>query len=386
MNINIFGSTGSIGSNSLKLLSKFFPEIKINLLVVNKNYKKLIKQVYQYKPNFIFINDNSKIDYIKKNINKKTKILQKKEINQYLQNSKTDLTLLAISGYESLNYFESIIKNTKNLGLVNKECVVSAGHLFKNILKKNNIKLFPLDSEHFSLSTYFNNDLNINYNKIFLTASGGPFLNNKFEDIKNVSFNQAKKHPKWKMGYKNSIDSSTLSNKCLELIEAHYLFNIPFEKLDAIIHPEALIHSIVQLNNHTSNLNFFYHTMDIPLFNFFNLNNNDINFSKLIKNKNYDFSKYTTFNFKEINLNLFPIYNLFLKMNKNDPKDFIKFNLGNQFAVELFKNKKINYGDIYKIVAESVSIDTNNSINSLENIIKYHFDFNRLLTIKYETL
>ena len=385
MIINIFGSTGTIGSLSLKLIKKFFPKIKINLLVANKNYKKLIIQSNVYKPKVIYINDLSKIEFIKKSIHKDIKILQKDHIKEYLENSKSNLTILAISGYKSLNYLESILKNTYNLGLVNKECVVSAGHLFKILLNENKVKLFPLDSEHFSLTSFFNKNLNIKYNKIYLTASGGPFLKNKFNEIKNVSFNDAIKHPKWRMGYKNSIDSSTLSNKCLELIEAHYLFNIPFNQLDAVIHPEALIHSVIELNNYTTHLNYFYHSMSIPLLNFLNLDD-QIDLSRKIKNNKYNFATNSNLNFIKVDSNKFPIFKIFQQLNKKNPKDFIKFNLSNEFAVELFKNKKISYGDIHKIINDSVSLDINNSINSIENIIKYHSKFNKLLKYKYEKI
>ena len=385
MNINIFGSTGNIGSLSLKLIKKFFPKIKINLLVANTNYKKLISQANIYNPKVIYINDHSKIMLIKKNINKNIKILQKDDINEYLKNSKSNLTILAISGYKSLNYFESILKNTYNLGLVNKECVVSAGHLFKILLKKNKVKLFPLHSEHFSLTSYFNKDSIDKYNKIYLTASGGPFLLNTFNDIKNVSFNEAIKHPKWKMGYKNSIDSSTLSNKCLELIEAHYLFDIPFKNLEAVIHPEALIHSVIELKNHTTYLNYFYHSMNIPLLNFLNLDKK-IDLSINIRNNKYNFATNSNLNFHKVDSNKFPIFKIFKQLNKKNPKDFIKFNLSNEFAVELFKNKKISYGNIHRIINDSLSLDINNSINSIENIIKYHSTFNKLLKNKYEKI
>jgi len=139
------------------------------------------------------------------------------------------------------------------------------------------------------LKCLFNSSYHDEFKKVYITASGGPFFNNKYNEIKNISFKQAKKHPKWKMGNKNSIDSATLANKCLELIEAHYLFNLPYDKLGMLIHPEALVHSIIEYNNYTSVMNYFYHDMFIPLFNFFSETINEKNYP--ILNCNYDFKK-----------------------------------------------------------------------------------------------
>ena len=152
---NLYGSTGQIGSKSLQIIDRYFPSIKINLLVANTNYKKLLKQAISYKPKFISINDESKIKHLKKNINNKdTKIIDSSELFHLIKSSKSDISILAISGYKSLEYLTSIFQNTNTLGIVNKECIVSAGHLFHKINKKNKTKIFPLDSEHYSLKRF----------------------------------------------------------------------------------------------------------------------------------------------------------------------------------------------------------------------------------------
>ena len=149
MKINIFGSTGIIGSKTLDIINNYFPSIKINLLCSNTNVRKLIKQIEIYSPKYVYLNDFKKIDFLKKNINKNISILNFNELKSYLINSKSDLTLLAISGYKSLNYLDPILINTESLGLVSKEAVVSAGHLFKGFSKKVKNKIFTLDSENF---------------------------------------------------------------------------------------------------------------------------------------------------------------------------------------------------------------------------------------------
>jgi len=384
MNINIFGSTGIIGTKSLNIVKKFYPKIKINLLVANNNYSKLISQTIKYKPKFISIKNEEYIPLIRKKIlNSGTKILKYNLINDYLKTTKSYYTILSISGFHALYFLENISLNTRVLGLVNKECVVSAGHLFKSFYKKNlNFKIYPLDSEHFSLRLNFKNSNINNYENIFITASGGPFYNKKNINLKKIKFKEAIKHPKWKMGYKNSIDSATLANKCLELIEAHYLFSIPFNKLKILIHPESLIHSIIEHSNFTSTLNSFYPDMFIPIFNFFHENHSTHN--KITKVKKFNFDNVKSLNFHEVNDKQFPIYKIFNKLNKNSPVDLIKFNCANQYAVDLFKNNKIRYDQIPILINKSLKIKTNYAVNNIENIIKFQNVFNKKLISQYE--
>ena len=368
MNINIYGSTGVIGTKTLNLIDRNFPNLKINLLCAKSNKRLLVKQINKYKPKYAFLYDASKFSKFNYKIGK-TKILNFKDLFSYLNASKSNLSILAISGYKSLYFLEHIIKNTDNLGIASKEAIVSAGHIFKknNFFKRANI--FPLDSEHFSLFENLKNKSNkTNIKKIILTASGGPFYKKKFNSLKNIKFSQAIKHPKWKMGYKNSIDSATLVNKCLELIEAHYLFDISFDKLDILVHPQAIVHSVIEYKNCVTQFNSFKNNMDIPILNF-------LLFSKLKHNKiinNLYLDNYCNFNFEQVNNNVFPIYNLFKKIDKNNPKNFINFNIGNEYAVNLFKNKIIKYTDIYKIIDKVLSLNLNSSVNNIKDIIKYH--------------
>ena len=368
MNINIYGSTGVIGTKTLNLIDKSFPNLKINLLCAKSNKRLLIKQINKYNPKYAFLYDASKFSKLNYRIGK-TKILNFKELLSYLSSSKSNLSILAISGYKSLYFLEHIIKNTDNLGIASKEAIVSAGHIFKkkNFFKRT--KIFPLDSEHFSLFENLKNKNNkTNIKKIILTASGGPFYKKKFNSLKNIKFSQAIKHPKWKMGYKNSIDSATLVNKCLELIEAHYLFDISFDKLDILIHPQAIVHSVVEYKNYVAQFNLFKNNMDIPILNF-------LLFSKIKHNKiinNLYLDNYSNFNFEKVNNKVFPIYDLFKKIDKNNPKNLINFNIGNEYGVNLFKDKIIKYTDIYKIIDKVLSLNLNSSINNIKDIIKYH--------------
>ncbi len=170
------------------------------------------------------------------------------------------------------------------------------------------------------------------------------------------------------MGYKNSIDSATLVNKCLEVVEAHYLFNIPYEKIDVLIHPEAIIHSIVQYKNYVSNMNLFKNDMNIPIMNFLSKSkiNNRTHSNKLM------ISDFSSYNFFKVKYDYFPIYKYFLNMDKSQPSNLIKFNIGNEFAVNMFKDKYIKYTDIYRIIKKVCSLNLYSSLKNIKDIIEYH--------------
>ena len=375
MNINIFGSTGIIGKKTLELIDKNFSKIEVNLLCAKSNLNLLKKQIYKYNPKYAFLYDGFKINN-KKNIIGKTKILNFNELLYYLSDSKSDLSILAISGYKSLYFLDHIINNTNYLGIASKEAIVSAGHIFKKKKYFKKTTIIPLDSEHFSLFELFKKTGNFNsINKIILTASGGPFHKRKFNTLKNIKFSEAIKHPKWEMGYKNSIDSATLVNKCLELVEAHYLFDIPYEKLNILIHPEAIVHSVVEYNNYVTHLNLFKNDMKIPIYNFLLYSNSKY---KIYKKKLF-LSDYNNLNFKNVSNDNFPIFKLFINLNKKKPQNLIKFNIGNEYAVNLFKNKMIKYTDIFKIIKKVTSINLYSSVNTIKDIINYHEEIERKL-------
>ena len=368
MNINIYGSTGVIGRKTLRLIDQNFPNLKINLLCAKSNIKLLTKQIIKYQPKYAFLYESEKISNFNYKIGN-TKFLNFNELQGYLKSSQSNLTLLAISGYKSLYFLESIIENTDNLGIVSKEAIVSAGHIFKKRKFFNKTNIIPLDSEHFSLFELFNKiNFSEKINKVTLTASGGPFFKRNFKSLKNIKFNQAIKHPKWKMGYKNSIDSATLVNKCLELTEAHYLFDIPFNKMKILIHPEAQVHSIVEFDNYVTQLNAFKNDMSIPILNFLFLAKHKYN----KQNNNYFIKDFNNLNFEKVKDEIFPIYKFFNQIDKNRPENLIKFNIGNEFAVNLYKNGIIKYTDIYKIIKKVTYLNLYSSVNTIKDIINYH--------------
>ena len=181
------------------------------------------------------------------------------------------------------------------------------------------------------------------------------------------------------MGYKNSIDSATLVNKCLELIEAHYLFDIPFNKMKILIHPEALVHSIVEFDNYVTQFNLFQNDMSIPILNF--LCQSKIKYK--FNDKRYFINSYANLNFKDVKEDIFPIYKFFNNINKQKPENLIKFNIGNELAVNLYKDNMIKYTDIYRIIKKVTSLNLYSSLNTIKDIIQYHEEVeNKLSNIK----
>ena len=370
MIINIYGSTGIIGRTTLSIIKKNFSNYKVNLLCAKNNFKLLAKQSREYNVKYLYLDNQKLISQLKSIVPKDVKVLEKAALDDYLKSSKSDLSILSVAGFESLKYLELILINTDKIGIVSKEAVVSAGNILNKLATKHKTKIVPLDSEHFSIYKNFNktNFQNSNFKKIYLTASGGPFLNRKFNNLKKVSFKEATNHPKWKMGYKNSIDSATLVNKCLELLEAYYLFNIPLNKLDILIHPQSLVHSIIEGNNYVSKMIYFQNDMRIPLINFLD-NNNSL---KLPKYKKFDLLNQLNLNFFQVSKDNYPLYFYFKSIDKTNPCNLIKFNVGNEYAVDLFKENKINYPEIMQIIKEITSLKFNSDVNTIDKIINYH--------------
>ena len=263
--LSILGSTGSVGQSTLKIVNKKKNFFKIYLLSANKNFNLISKQIIRYDPKYFVITNNNIFKKIKKKFRKKKVQI----LNNFdsLKLKKSDITISAIPGIAGLKPTINIIKHSKKLLIANKESVICGWELIKKIASKNKTRIIPIDSEHFSIQKLLEKHELREIKKIYITASGGPFLNYKLHQFKNISPKDALKHPKWKMGKKITIDSSTLMNKLFELIEAQKLFNIPFNKLDILIHPNSLVHAIVELKNGL--IEFIYHdtTMIIPLAN-----------------------------------------------------------------------------------------------------------------------
>ena len=241
-----------------------------------------------------------------------------------------------------------MIQLSRNVLIANKESVICGWDLIKKTANKNNTKIIPVDSEHFSILELIKNHKLNEIEKVFITASGGPFLNYSINKLEKVTPKQALKHPKWKMGKKVSIDSSTLMNKILELIEAQKLFNIPLKKLDILIHPDSLVHAVVKFKNGLTKLIFHETTMLIPLANAILEKNFDINIFATKKRKlQTDHQKNIIF--RKLNYKIFPIIKIKDRLLEH-PSTPIIINSANEILVDQFLKQNIDFLDIYKII------------------------------------
>ena len=344
--ISILGSTGSIGTSLFKIINRRPDYFKIYLLSANKNYISICKQIKKYNPTFFVISDFNVYKKVKLKFKKK-KIIILNNFDKIKIIKKTDIIVSAIPGIAGLNPTLLATRFTKKILIANKESIICGWNLIKKAATKHNTKIVPVDSEHFSILKLLEHHKLHDIKKIYITASGGPFLNYNINQFKKITTKDALKHPKWKMGKKISIDSSTLMNKVLELIEAQKLFNIPNSKLDILIHPDSLVHAIVKLKNGITK--FIYHetSMIIPLANAIFEDNLDIEyFFKLKKKYNKPIENLT---FQTVNKNTFPIIKLKDRLTEY-PSTPIIINSSNEILVDQFLAKKIHFLSIYKII------------------------------------
>ena len=361
--ISILGSTGSIGLSTFEIINKKKNYFKINILSANRNYKLILDQIKKYKPEYFIISDPLTYKKINKKKYFKTKVLNNFDFISLKK--KNDITIAAIPGLAGLKPTINSIKFSKKIFIANKESIICGWDLIRKKAKKKNVKIIPIDSEHFAISKLISKYKISDIRKIFLTASGGPFLNFHYSKFNKIKPADALKHPKWKMGKKISIDSSTLMNKILELAEAHKLFNIPNDKLDIIIHPNSLVHAIVQLKNGLSE--FIYHetSMLIPIANA--IFDGKLEIENFYKRKKTNIEK--NLMFLKVDKKKFPIIKI-KKLITKYPSSSIIINASNELLVDQFLKKKIPFLGIYRIIM-SVLKDRNykkNAIKTCKNI------------------
>ncbi len=338
--IAILGSTGSIGKTTFNIIKNDRKNFEIVLLTTNKNINKILQQAKQLKVKNILISSKPHYFKLKKKIKtNKIRIHNNLDNLQKIINKKIDYTMCAISGLPGLKPTIDAIKFSKTIAIANKESIICGWQFIDKALKKNNTNFIPIDSEHFSIWTLLKNENVKNIKKIYLTASGGPFLNKKKSTLANINPKQALKHPNWKMGKKISIDSATLMNKVFEVIEAKKIFNFDINKFKIIIHPKSYIHAIVHLNNGL--VKFLAHdtNMAVPI-----KNSLYINFKPFIyEDGNLKFELLNGLNFINPDIKKFPVIKLLSNIkNKSSYFETILISI-NDFLVDKYLKGEINY-------------------------------------------
>ena len=376
-NIVILGSTGSIGKQTLEVIKKKKNNFNIILLSTNSNIKEISKQIRIFRPKSIIITNKKKFTFFK-NKNKKIKIFNDYSCFRKIFSKKVDYVMSSIAGFNGLQPTIEIIKHTKLLAIANKESIICGWNLIKSELKKNKTKFIPVDSEHFSIWSLVKNHDYKFIDRIYITASGGPFLKWPLNKIKKVTPEKALKHPNWSMGKKISIDSATMMNKVFEVIETQRIFNLEKSKIKILIHDKSYIHAIVQFKNGLKKILAHDTNMKIPIFNTLYDSKNE---TKFLKSRNLDINKLNNLNLKSLDKKKFPLIKILDKMsNKSSLLETVLIS-ANDELVNLFLKKRISYVGLQKNLLRILNLPefrafrkkipkNINEINKLNNYVR----------------
>lgn len=350
--VAILGSTGSIGTQTLEVISDNKNIFKVELLTAYSNHTLLINQALLYKPKAIIFGDKSKEKVILNSLkNEEIEIyFGEDSLNNFLNYCNPDIVLTALVGKSGLIPTINTIKKGIDLALANKETLVVAGSIINKLCKEKKVNIYPVDSEHSAIFQCLVGESRDTIDKIILTASGGPFRNKKLNELKNISKKEALNHPNWEMGEKITIDSSTLMNKGLEVIEAKFLFDIDIQKIKVVVHPQSIIHSMVEFNDGSIKAQLGEPDMKLPIqYALFS--------GKRLKNKftHYDFIKNNTLTFEEPCLKTFNNLKLAFDAGKLGGNAPCILNASNEIVVDAFLSEKIRYLDMTKIIEDSLN-------------------------------
>jgi 1-deoxy-D-xylulose-5-phosphate reductoisomerase len=383
--IVIFGSTGSIGSSLLKIIKDDKKNFKIELLTANKNYKKLIKQAKFFNVKNIVLTDYDSF-LIATKLLKNTNVKVFKNFNSLNKifdvSKKIDYSMCAISGFQGLKPTLDIIKFTKTIAIANKESIICGWNLIKKDLKKYKTYFIPVDSEHFSIWSLLDSNKKNNFEKIYITASGGPFRKLSLKKFKNISVNDALKHPNWSMGKKITIDSATMMNKVFEIIEAKKIFDLNYKQLEILTHPQSYLHAIVKFNNGLSKLLVHDTNMMIPIFNSIYFNTD-----KKLKSKNINIETLNNLNLKKIDDIKFPVIKILNYLSNEDSLFETIIVSANDKLVKLFLDNKIKFTDISNTMLKICTITEFNKFKFIKpRNIEEIYNLSDYVSLKIDTM
>jgi len=366
--LSILGSTGSIGTQTLEIVKNNPNEFKVAGLTANTNIDLLKKQIDEFKPEAVAIMDKEKADLLKEQVNIEVYSGIEGVVRiSVLDNA--DTVVNSLVGSIGVRPTVEAIRKGKNIALANKETLVTAGSVVMEEVKKNNADLMPIDSEHSAIFQCVNGEDIIDVNKIIITASGGPFKSNSKEQMENVTAKDALNHPTWNMGDKITIDSATLMNKGFEVIEAHWLYGIKYDKIEVVVHPQSIIHSLVEFKDNSVIAQLGLPSMKLPI-------QYALSYPKRLKlnMKKLNLLEVKNLSFEEPNLDLFSCLKYAYDAGNLGGTMPAVLNAANEIAVEAFLNNKIKFMDIPRIIKESM--DSHKIINNpdLNTILKIDKD------------
>ena len=364
----ILGSTGSIGTSTLEVVRHNKDKFRVEFLLANSNYQLMIEQCEEFQPKYIYLRSEEAKKYFLSNIgqlsNKTTLLSSDEEVEQVLGSEFIDTVVAAIVGFAGLKPVYHSLKNGKHVLLANKESYVVAGEFLNKISKESNSTIFPIDSEHSAIHQCLQGIENKDsISRLILTGSGGPFLKRNFNDFISITPKEAVAHPVWNMGEKISVDSSTMMNKCLEIIEARWLFDI--EDIEVIIHPEGIVHSMVEFNDNSVIAQLSVPDMKIPIAH-------GLGFPKKISSgaERLSLDKIKTLSFEKPDLKKFPALLLAKECLREGGTSFTILNAANEECVDAFLKGKITYLDIHKIISKVLDKSVITNVQEVEEFFE----------------
>ena len=375
-NVAILGSTGSIGTQTLDIISQNSSELNVVALSAGSNIALLEKQIRQYKPTVVAVWDEDKAAELRQNISDLSGIQVLSQMEGLLAVAtipESDILVTAIVGMLGIRPTIAAIEAGKDIALANKETLVTAGHIIMPLARDKQVKILPVDSEHSAIFQSLQGEEHNEINQILLTASGGPFRGMSWEEMQNVTLEQALNHPNWSMGKKITIDSSTMVNKGLEVMEAHHLFNVNLDKITVVIHPQSILHSAVQFNDGAVIGQMGTPDMRIPIsYALFYPNR------KPIKSEYLDLFEVGKMTFEKPDLNAFKGLALAYKAMEQGGNIPTVLNAANEKAVAKFLNNEIRYVQIPEIIAdcmENISYINNPNLDEILETEKLTYEY-----------
>jgi 1-deoxy-D-xylulose-5-phosphate reductoisomerase len=365
--IAILGSTGSIGTQALEVVENFPGHFDVKVLSTNTNVEMLAHQAKKFSPDSVVVCNETRYEKLKSLLNNiDVKIFSGVDsLTEIVESDEIDMVLVSLVGYAGLMPTISAIKRGKEIALANKETLVVAGDLIKSMARKYDVPVYPIDSEHSAIFQCIVGEEENEIEKIYLTASGGPFRNFSMERLKNVTKEEALKHPNWSMGAKITIDSASLMNKGLEAIEAHWLFDLEPEQIDVIIHPQSIIHSIVQFVDGSMKAQMGLPDMKLPILY-------ALTTPKRLKTnfERFSFENFSELTFEKPDPERFPNLPLAYESMRAGGNMACILNAANEVAVEAFLNDKISFVQISSIIEKSMNNIPHIAAPGLEDYIK----------------
>lgn len=365
--VSILGATGSIGNQTLDVIRKEKDRFQLTAISANSNWEKVIDIINEFNPPYVVLTEEKAYREVKEyctNIGKNTKILFGMEgLNTIASLSEIDIVVTSVVGMVGLVPTITAIRSGKDIALANKETLVTGGKLVMSEAKKHGVKILPVDSEHGAIFQCLQGNEKSSVNKILLTASGGPFRGKKEYELSEVTVDEALKHPRWNMGKKISIDSATLMNKGLEVIEAHWLFDIDYDQIEVVVHPESVIHSMVEYIDGSVIAQMGSTDMKLPIQ--YALNYPERKNAVVEK---LDFYKMGTLTFEKPDMDTFKPLKLAYEAGKAGGTMPAILNAANECAVDLFLNKRIKFlqiGNILEMCMDKFTIQQNYTLEDI---------------------